>query len=430
MTKSRTAINVLILSGLMLPDLVMAQDASVNGANTSWILTSTALVLFMTLPGLALFYSGLVRHKNVLSVIMQCFAIACLMSILWVVAGYGLAFGDGGKLHAYIGLDKFFMDGILLGSVVGDIPESVFFMFQMTFAIITPALIIGGYAERMKFSAVLWFSALWMLLVYAPVCHWVWGGGWLSAMGFKDFAGGAVVHINAGVAALVAAIVLGKRKGFPQMAMPPHNMTLVVTGASMLWVGWFGFNAGSALAANANAGMAMTVTHISAAAGSLAWMGVEWFKHGKPSVLGIVTGMVAGLGTITPASGYVGPAGALIIGIAAGLTCYYATQFIKRGLHIDDSLDVFPVHGVGGILGTLATGIFAAESMGGLGLDVSIASQLGIQLTGIIATALWCGVVSYVLLKLLDATIGLRVTDEEETEGLDLVLHDERGYNF
>ena len=430
MTKSRTAINVLILSGLMLPDLVMAQDASVNGANTSWILTSTALVLFMTLPGLALFYSGLVRHKNVLSVIMQCFAIACLMSILWVVAGYGLAFGDGGKLHAYIGLDKFFMDGILLGSVVGDIPESVFFMFQMTFAIITPALIIGGYAERMKFSAVLWFSALWMLLVYAPVCHWVWGGGWLSAMGFKDFAGGAVVHINAGVAALVAAIVLGKRKGFPQMAMPPHNMTLVVTGASMLWVGWFGFNAGSALAANANAGMAMTVTHISAAAGSLAWMGVEWFKHGKPSVLGIVTGMVAGLGTITPASGYVGPAGALIIGIAAGLTCYYATQFIKRGLHIDDSLDVFPVHGVGGILGTLATGIFAAESMGGLGLDVSIATQLGIQLTGIIATALWCGVVSYVLLKLLDATIGLRVTDEEETEGLDLVLHDERGYNF
>ena len=430
MTKSRTAINVLILSGLMLPDLVMAQDASVNGANTSWILTSTALVLFMTLPGLALFYSGLVRHKNVLSVIMQCFAIACLMSILWVVAGYGLAFGDGGKLHAYIGLDKFFMDGILLGSVVGDIPESVFFMFQMTFAIITPALIIGGYAERMKFSAVLWFSALWMLLVYAPVCHWVWGGGWLSAMGFKDFAGGAVVHINAGVAALVAAIVLGKRKGFPQMAMPPHNMTLVVTGASMLWVGWFGFNAGSALAANANAGMAMTVTHISAAAGSLAWMGVEWFKHGKPSVLGIVTGMVAGLGTITPASGYVGPAGALIIGIAAGLTCYYATQFIKRGLHIDDSLDVFPVHGVGGILGTLATGIFAAESMGGLGLDVSIVTQLGIQLTGIIATALWCGVVSYVLLKLLDATIGLRVTDEQETEGLDLVLHDERGYNF
>ncbi len=420
-----------LLTFLLVPGLVMAQDdASINGANTAWILTSTALVLFMTLPGLALFYSGLVRHKNVLSVIMQCFAIACLMTILWVVAGYGLAFGDGGSLHAFIGLDKFFMDGIFLGSVIGDIPESVFFMFQMTFAIITPALIIGGFAERMKFSAVLWFSALWMLLVYAPVCHWVWGGGWLSAMGFKDFAGGAVVHINAGVAALVAAIVLGKRKGFPHTAMPPHNMTLVVTGASMLWVGWFGFNAGSALAANANAGMAMTVTHISAAAGSLAWMGVEWFKHGKPSVLGIVTGMVAGLGTITPASGFVGPAGALIIGIAAGLICYFATQFIKRGLHIDDSLDVFPVHGVGGILGTLVTGIFAAESMGGLGLDVSIASQLGVQLTGIIATAVWCGVVSYVLLKLLDATMGLRVSEEEETEGLDLVLHDERGYNF
>jgi len=430
MKKSRSAISLLTLSVLMAPGLAMAQEASVNGANTAWILTSTALVLFMTLPGLALFYSGLVRHKNVLSVIMQCFAIACLMSILWVVAGYGLAFGNGGSLHAYIGLDKFFMDGILLGSVVGDIPETVFFMFQMTFAIITPALIIGGFAERMKFSAVLWFSALWMLLVYAPVCHWVWGGGWLSAMGFKDFAGGAVVHINAGVAALVAAIVLGKRKGFPQMAMPPHNMTLVVTGAAMLWVGWFGFNAGSALAANANAGMAMTVTHISAAAGSLAWMGIEWFKHGKPSVLGIVTGMVAGLGTITPASGYVGPVGALIIGIAAGLICYYATQYIKRGLHIDDSLDVFPVHGVGGILGTLATGIFAAESMGGLGLDVSIASQLGVQLTGIIATAVWCGVITYVLLKLLDATMGLRVSDEEETEGLDLVLHDERGYNF
>jgi Amt family ammonium transporter len=430
MTQLRFAINVLASLALMMPGLVMAQDATVNGANTAWILTSTALVLFMTLPGLALFYSGLVRHKNVLSVIMQCFAIACLMSILWVVAGYGLAFGNGGSLNAYIGLDKFFMDGIALGSVVGDIPETVFFMFQMTFAIITPALIIGGFAERMKFSAVLLFSALWMLLVYAPVCHWVWGGGWLSAMGFKDFAGGAVVHINAGVAALVAAIVLGKRKGFPHVAMPPHNMTLVVTGASMLWVGWFGFNAGSALAANANAGMAMTVTHISAAAGSLAWMGVEWFKHGKPSVLGIVTGMVAGLGTITPASGFVGPAGALIIGFAAGLICYYATQYIKRGLHIDDSLDVFPVHGVGGILGTLLTAVFAAESMGGLGMDVSIGTQLGIQMTGIIATALWCGVITYVLLKLLDATMGLRVSEEEETEGLDLVLHDERGYNF
>lgn len=408
----------------------MAQDATIDGANTAWILTSTALVLFMTLPGLALFYGGLVRNKNVLSVLMQCFAIACLMSILWMVAGYGLSFGDGGGMHDYIGLSKFFMDSITLSSVNAGLPETVFFMFQMTFAIITPALIVGGFAERMKFSAVLLFSALWLLVVYAPVCHWVWGGGWLSKMGFMDFAGGAVVHINAGVAALVAAIVLGKRKGFPYTAMPPHNMTLVVTGASMLWVGWFGFNAGSALAANANAGMAMTVTHISAAAGSLAWMACEWFKHGKPSVLGIVTGMVAGLGTITPASGFVGPAGALVIGIIAGLVCYFATQYIKRGLKIDDSLDVFPVHGVGGILGTLLTGIFAAESFGGLGLSTSIGAQVMVQITGIVATAVWCGIATFILLKLVGAVTGLRVSEEEETEGLDLVLHDERGYNL
>jgi len=419
-----------VLIAVMFPQISLAQETAVNGANTAWILTSTALVLFMTLPGLALFYAGLVRHKNVLSVLMQCFAIACLMSILWMIAGYALAFGDGGGVHKVVGLSKFFMDSITLDSVSGDLPETVFFMFQMTFAIITPALIIGAFAERMKFSAVLWFSALWMLVVYAPVCHWVWGGGWLSDMGFKDFAGGAVVHVNAGVAALVAAVVLGKRKGFPQMAMPPHNMTLVVTGASMLWVGWFGFNAGSALAANANAGMAMTVTHISAAAGSLAWMACEWIKHGKPSVLGIVTGMVAGLGTITPASGFVGPVGGLLIGLSAGVVCYYATQYIKRSLHIDDSLDVFPVHGVGGILGTLLTAVFAAETMGGLGMDVSIGSQLMVQATGVIATAVWCGIATYLILKLVEVTIGLRVSEEEETEGLDLVMHDERGYNF
>jgi Amt family ammonium transporter len=352
------------------------------------------------------------------------------MSILWMVAGYALAFGNGGSLNNMIGLSKFFMDSVNLNSMTGDLPETVFFMFQMTFAIITPALIIGATAERMKFSAVLWFTSLWMLLVYAPVCHWVWGGGWLSKMGFLDFAGGAVVHVNAGVAALVAAVILGKRRGFPSVAMPPHNMTLVITGASMLWVGWFGFNAGSALAANANAGMAMTVTHISAAAGSLTWMSCEWLKHGKPSVLGIVTGMVAGLGTITPASGFVGPAGALIIGISAGVICYYSTQYVKRGLHIDDSLDVFPVHGVGGILGTLLTGVFAADTFGGLGLKVSMGSQVITQLTGIIATAAWCGVISYILLKIIDAMIGLRVTDEQEMEGLDLVSHDERGYNF
>lgn len=410
--------------------MASAQAPVIDAANTGWILTSTALVLFMTLPGLALFYGGLVRQKNVLSVLMQCFAIACLASLLWMAGVYGLAFGDGGGLNKVIGMGKLFMAGIGLESTSGDLPETVFFMFQMTFAIITPALIIGGFAERMKFSAVLWFSALWLVLVYAPVCHWVWGGGWLSDMGFMDFAGGAVVHINAGIAALVAALVLGNRKGFPTTAMPPHNMTLVVVGASMLWVGWFGFNAGSALAANANAGMAMTVTHISAAAGSLAWMACEWIKHGKPSILGIATGMVAGLGTITPASGYVGPMGALAIGLTAGVVCYFATQYMKRTLVIDDSLDVFPVHGVGGILGTLLTGVFAAKSMGGLGLDVSIGSQLTTQAIGVVATILWCGIVSFILLKLIDATIGLRVTAEQETQGLDLALHDERAYDY
>jgi Amt family ammonium transporter len=413
---------------LMSPAAVFADE--INGADTAWILTSTALVLFMTLPGLALFYSGLVRAKNVLSVLMQCFAIACMVSVLWMLVAYGLAFGDGGSLNQIVGSGKILMSGIGLDSASGSIPESVFFMFQMTFAIITPALIVGAFAERMKFSAVLLFSAFWLVLVYAPVCHWVWGGGWLSDLGFMDFAGGAVVHINAGIAALVAALVIGNRKGFPQTAMPPHNMTIVVTGASMLWVGWFGFNAGSALTAGTSAGMAMTVTHISAAAGSLSWMACEWIRYGKPSVLGIVTGMVAGLGTITPASGYVGPVGGLVIGLLAGVVCYFATQYVKRVLVIDDSLDVFPVHGVGGILGTLLTAVFAAESMGGLGLETSIGSQFVTQLTGVIATIVWCGVISFVLFKILDAAIGLRVTEDEETEGLDIVLHNERGYTF
>ena len=419
---------LLALSAMSFSPAIFAEE--LNGANTAWVLTSTALVLFMTLPGLGLFYAGLVRSKNVLSVLMQCFAIACMVSVLWMVFVYGLAFGDGAGLNAIIGSGKLMISGMGTESMSGDIPETVFFMFQMTFAIITPALIVGGFAERMKFAAVMWFSGLWLVLVYAPVCHWVWGGGWLSDMGFMDFAGGAVVHINAGVAAIIAAVILGKRKGFPQTMMPPHNMTVTVTGAAMLWVGWFGFNAGSALAADGNAGMAMLVTHISAAAGSLAWMACEWLKHGKPSVLGIVTGMVAGLGTITPASGFVGPVGALIIGLSAGLVCYAATQYIKRGLQIDDSLDVFPVHGVGGILGTFLTGIFAAESFGGLGLEVSIGEQLLTQSIGILATALWCAVITIVLLKVLDAMIGLRVSDEEENEGLDLVLHDERGYNL
>ena len=346
----------------LLPIQAFADD--LNAANTSWILTSTALVLFMTIPGLSLFYGGLVRSKNVLSVLMQCFAITCLASIVWFAFGYSIAFGDGGPMNAYIGnLDNLFLGKVTEGSMAGDIPESVFAMFQMTFAIITPALIVGAFAERMRFSAMLLFSGLWLTLVYAPITHWVWGGGWLGEMGLLDFAGGTVVHITAGVGALVAALVLGNRKGFPRQAMPPHNLTMTVTGAGMLWVGWFGFNGGSALSANGDAGMAMLVTHISAAAGSLAWMMMEWTKHGKPSVLGIVTGMVAGLGTITPASGFVGPAGALIIGLSAGVICYYATQAIKQRFKIDDSLDVFPVHGVGGMLGTLLAGVIGVSNI-------------------------------------------------------------------
>ena len=412
---------------LMLPMTVYADE--VNGADTAWILTSTALVLFMTLPGLALFYSGLLRAKNALSVLMQCFAIACLVSVLWMFVLYGLAFGDGGSLNKIIGGGKILMSGIGLDSVSGTIPETVFFMFQMTFAIITPALAVGAFAERMKFSALLWFTALWMVLVYAPVCHWVWGGGWLADMGFLDFAGGSVVHINAGVGALVAALIIGNRNGFPDTPMPPHNMTLTVAGASMLWVGWFGFNAGSALTAGSSAGMAMTVTHISAAAGSLAWMACEWIRYGKPSVLGIVTGMVAGLATITPASGYVGPIGALIIGISAGVVCYSATQYFKRVLKIDDSLDVFTVHGLGGILGLLLTAVFAA-SLDGLGLETSMGAQFVTQLIGVVAVTIWCAVLSFIILKLVDKTIGLRVSADEETEGLDLVLHNERGYTL
>ncbi len=421
--------HLFILLMTLLPCTAAASD--LNSGDTAWILTATALVLFMTLPGLALFYGGLVRTKNVLSVLMQCFAIACLVSIVWMVVGYGLAFGDGGSMHKIIGLGNFMLADMTPDSMSGTIPEILFFIFQMTFAIITPALIVGAFAERMKFSAVLLFSVLWLILVYAPVCHWVWGGGWLSDLGFMDFAGGAVVHINAGVAALVAALMIGNRKGFPHTPMPPHNMTLVVTGAAMLWVGWFGFNGGSALTAGTGAGMAMAVTHIAAAAGSLAWMTCEWVKYDKPSVLGIVTGMVAGLGTITPASGFVGPVGGLIIGLAAGVVCFSATQYIKRVLKIDDSLDVFPVHGVGGILGTLLTAVFFANSLGGLAdANYSMASQLGVQAIGVVATIVWCGIITFILLRLVDAVVGLRVDEDEETEGLDLVLHNERGYNI
>lgn len=417
---------------LLLPMSVFASD-EFSGADTAWILTSTALVLFMTLPGLALFYGGLVRTKNVLSVLMQCFSIACLVTILWITMGYSIAFGDGGSMQQWWGgLDKAFMMGVDFDAMTGSIPESLFAMFQLTFAIITPALIVGAFAERMKFSAMLLFSGLWLVLVYAPLCHWVWGGGWLSDKGLLDFAGGTVVHVSAGISALVAAILIGKRRGFPQTAMPPHNMTMTVTGAAMLWVGWFGFNGGSQLAADGGAAMAMFVTHISAAVGAFTWMVIEWVRHGKPSMLGVVTGMVAGLGTITPASGFVGPMGALLIGMSAGIVCYTATQYIKRVLVIDDSLDVFPVHGVGGILGTLLAGVFISSSLGGVGLadGISMAGQVFIQFQGVIATLVWCGVMTFILLKVIDSFIGLRVDAEQETEGLDLVDHDERGYSL
>jgi Amt family ammonium transporter len=428
-SKSCKAVLLTLFAGL-LPSLVLADE--LNSGDTAWIMTSTALVLFMTIPGLALFYGGLVRSKNVLSVLMQCFAITCMVSVMWLVFVYGLAFGDGGSMNKWIGnLDQLMLGGIARDSMSGTIPETVFSMFQLTFAIITPALIVGAFAERMKFSAMLWFSAIWLVVVYAPVTHWVWGGGWLQELGLLDFAGGTVVHVNAGVAALVAAIVLGPRKGFGKTPMPPHNLTMTVIGAGMLWVGWFGFNAGSALAANGDAGMAMLVTHISAAAGSLAWMAMEWIRHGKPSVLGIVTGMVAGLGTITPASGFVGPAGALIIGLTAGVVCYSATAFFKHTLKVDDSLDVFPVHGMGGIMGTLLAGVFVGI-LGGAGLaeGMTMGSQVWVQFIGVAATFVYCGIATWIILKIVDVMIGLRVSGDEETEGLDIVLHDETGYNL
>lgn len=403
-----------------------------NAGNTAWLLSATALVLSMTLPGLVAFYSGLVRSKNVLSVAMQCFAIACLVSILWVAGGYGLAFGRGGALQALIGSPAAgWLGGIGRNALHGTTPVAAFAMFQLTFAIITPALVIGGFAERIKFSAVLWFCGLWLVFVYLPVCHWVWGGGWLAQLGVLDFAGGIVVHVTAGVGALVGALVLRERKGFPHIAMPPHDMTLTILGAGMLWVGWYGFNGGSALAANGSAAMAILVTQLGAAAGALAWMGAEWRKFGKPSVLGLVTGMVAGLGTITPASGFVGPLGAVVIGATAGLVCFSATQLLKRRLMIDDSLDVSPVHGVGGALGTTLTGVFVAAPLGGIGYaaGMDMIRQVLVQILGVVSVALWCAGVTYVILKALQATIGLRVSEDQEREGLDLSQHGERAYN-
>jgi len=431
-----SGIGLILLMLLSYSGSVLATE-QLNGADTAWIMVATVLVLFMTLPGLALFYGGLVRTKNVLSVLMQCFAITSIMSILWLVAGYSLAFSDGGSMNAFIGgLDKAFFAGVMEGTVSGTIPETLFALFQMTFAIITPALIVGAFAERARFSAMMIFSAIWLFVVYIPVTHWVWAeGGWLFAMGLLDFAGGTVVHITGGVAALVAAIVIGERKGFGVHAMPPHNLTMTVIGAGMLWVGWFGFNGGSALAADGNAAMAMLVTHISAASGAFMWAAIEWLRHGKPSVLGIVTGMVAGLGTITPASGYVGPAGGLAIGLTAGFVCYVATQLIKVKLKLDDSLDVFPVHGVGGILGTFLAGIFASSGLGvfsgqGYAEGMTMGSQVWVQIIGIGSTMAYTAVMTYIILKAVGMFIDLRVDRDQETEGLDIASHDERGYDF
>ena len=416
---------------LALPRLAAAQD-ELSAGDTSWMLTSSVLVLFMTIPGLSLFYAGLVRAKNVLSVMMQCFAITCMVTVLWTVYAYGLAFGDGGSLNGFIGFGKLFLSGVEVDTLSGTIPESVFQMFQLTFAVITPALMVGAFAERMKFSAMMVFMALWLTVVYTPVAHWVWGGGFLGEMGMGvlDFAGGIVVHINAGVAALVLCILLGKRRGYPDTPMAPNSLVLTVVGTSMLWVGWFGFNAGSASAADGVAGMAMAVTHISAAMAGFTWMLIEWSSHGKPSVLGIATGTIAGLAAITPASGYVGPVGALAIGLAAGVLCYWGANSLKRLVGYDDSLDVFGVHGIGGIVGVLLTGVFASSALGGSVEDLNIGNQLWLQAVGIVATLVYSGALTFILVKVVDGMIGIRVTAEEEGTGLDLALHDERGFNL
>ena len=442
-TRIGTLIVILLICGV--PSLAMAQDATVpDSGDTAWMLTATALVLFMTIPGLALFYGGLVRVQNVLSVLMQCFALTGLITILWIICGYSLAFNTAGMeagkitLTSFVGgLGTMFLRGIGVDTLSGTIPETVFVVFQMTFAIITPALIAGAFAERMKFSAMLIFSAVWSLIVYAPLCHMSWANGGVGTffgdiIGALDFAGGNVVHINAGIAALVAAILVGKRLGYLTTAMPPHSLTLTVVGASMLWVGWFGFNAGSAAAADGAAGMAMLVTQISTATAAITWMFIEWGKHGKPSALGIVTGAVAGLVAITPASGFVGPMGALVIGLVAGAVCFWGATTLKSQLGYDDSLDAFSVHGIGGIVGALLTGIFVAKGLGGNGLaeGMTIGKQVLAQFLSIIITIVWSGGLSFIILKIVDATVGLRVEEDEERQGLDLSQHNERGYNL
>lgn len=425
---------------LLTPALALAEEVPVlNSGDTAWMLTATALVLFMTIPGLALFYGGMVRAKNVLSILMQCFAIAALMSILWVLYGYSLAFSAQGmeqgviNINTFIGgLDKVLLAGVTRESLTEAIPETVFATFQMTFAIITPALIVGAFAERMKFSALLWFMAIWFTIVYLPIAHMVWGGdgALMWDWGVLDFAGGTVVHINAGIAGLVTALVLGKRRGYPNTAMPPHNLGYTLLGASMLWVGWFGFNAGSALSANESAGMAMLVTQVATAAAALTWMFSEWLTHGKPSVLGIATGAVAGLVAITPAAGTAGPLGAIAIGAASGIICFLASTRLKRSLGYDDSLDVFGVHAVGGIVGAILTGVFVSAALGGAGLEegMSMLGQVWIQTKGVLFTLVYTVILTYIILKLVDLVIGLRVTEEQETEGLDLSQHGERGY--
>jgi len=422
--------SVAVMAAAVLPSIVFAEDAVLNSGDTAWMLTATALVLFMTIPGLSLFYAGMARAKNGLSVMMQCFAITAVMTVIWALYGYSIAFGGEGAYWG--GLDKLFLSGLTVDSMSGTIPESVFMTFQMTFAIITPALIVGAFAERMKFSAMLIFMVIWTTVVYAPITHWVWGdGGFLGAMGILDFAGGTVVHINAGVAGLVAAIVVGKRKGYQKTAMPPHNLMFTIVGAAMLWVGWFGFNAGSELAADGTAGMAMAVTQIAAAMAAVVWMMAEWISHGKPSVLGIASGGVAGLVAITPAAGAVGPMGALAIGAASGLGCFIAAVKIKPALGFDDALDAFSVHGVGGIIGALLTGVFCATSLGGAGFgdgNDSIASQVMTQAYGVGVVLVYTAVVTFIILKVLDLLIGLRVSEDVETQGLDLSEHDERAY--
>ena len=400
-----------------------------NEATTAWILTSTALVLFMTLPGLALFYAGLVRSKNVLSVLAQCFGIACIASIVWIVCGYSIAFNGDGE---YFGnLDKLFLNGVSLDSLSGDIPETLFVMFQMTFAIITPALIVGAYVERIKFISVMMITILWLIIVYAPVTHWIWGGGWLANMGVLDFAGGLVVHTTAGVSALVIVYYLGSRNGFPNQVQPPHSPVLAMIGAAMLWIGWFGFNAGSAIGANANAAMAMLVTHISAAVATITWMFMDISRNGKPGLVGMITGMVAGLATVTPASGFIGPIGAIILGISSGIICYIAVGFIKNKLNLDDSLDVFAVHGVGGIIGTMLAGVLATEQFGGLGLETSIGEQTYIQFVGVISVALYTLIATIIITSLVRAVFGLRIDGvEEDGDGVDVNTHGESGYNL